>query len=206
MKEMNIEKRILKGQQVDEVIEVNANANLTYKKDSSGIHTMGPIRVQGAFMVNEELKHFEETLEMDILAPLSKLNGEPFEIKVSDVTGIADDGIMLYIDLQIDGLRDAREEVVTKPEPEVKDVLEKPQPVKQVEEDTSETRVWEPEIECIEDLFDDANNVYTSCRLIVAKEHDTYDSIATRYGVDVEDLMKVNKNKLIEAKVLIMLP
>lgn len=211
MKEMNIEKRILKGQQVDEVIEVSANANLTYKKDSSGIHTMGPIRVQGAFMANDELKHFEETLEMDILAPLSKLSGEPFEIKVTDVTGIADDGIMLYIDLMIDGLRDGtKEEVAPKPIPEEVVPVKNEQSTSNKKDKTEDVegnqRVWEPEIECIEDLFDDANNVYTSCRLIVAKEQDTYESIAARYGVNADELMKVNKNKLIEAKVLIMLP
>ena len=194
MKEMNIEKRILKGQSVDEVLDVQATSNLTYRKDNSGIHTLGPIRVQGTFRVKDELKHFEETLEMDILAPLSKLSGQPFEIKVNDVNGIADDGIMLYLDLAIEGLKEGNEEEVVS------------EPVDEVMDETVEEVKNEPEIECIEDLFDDANNVYTSCRLIVAKEHDSYESIAKRYDVDVNDLTRVNRNKPIEPKILVMLP
>ena len=101
---------------------------------------------------------------------------------------------MLYLDLAIEGLKEGNEEEVVS------------EPVDEVMDETVEEVKNEPEIECIEDLFDDANNVYTSCRLIVAKEHDSYESIAKRYDVDVNDLTRVNRNKPIEPKILVMLP
>lgn len=41
---------------------------------------------------------------------------------------------------------------------------------------------------------------------MVAKADDTYETIAGRYQVDVNELRNVNKNKGIEPKMLIMLP
>lgn len=198
MKEMNVEKKILKGLLVDEVLEVKAKANLEYQRETLGIRAVGPIIISGSFLTNESIKQFEEMLEMDILAPKAKLNGDEFKIEIKDICGLADDGIMLYLDLEIYGIGESREiyEELAIPV-EVDDIMEKVQCINDDEL---------VEIDQIEDLFEDANNVYTSCRLIVAKVNDSYEAIALRYGVDLQALVFTNKNKQIEPKMLIMLP
>ena len=60
--------------------------------------------------------------------------------------------------------------------------------------------------DCFEDLFEDEETGYTTCRLIVAKAGDTYGSIAQRYGVDEKQLRERNQEKEVNAKMLVMLP
>lgn len=96
--------------------------------------------------------------------------------------------------------------------PALDELAEKPVPVQAeptvqaVDETAPAAEEAEADFESIEDLFDDADNVYTSCCLVVAKADDTYETIAGRYQVDVNELRNVNKNKGIEPKMLIMLP
>lgn len=207
MKEMNIEKRILKGLAIDGVIDVEAKAQLDYRKESGGLRAVGPVIISGHCRIESEVRSFTETLELDVMAPRIKLsNQEPFSIEVLRVKGIADDGIMLMLDLGIHGIEDNKTEALPpaldEDVEEVKPVYEEPS----VTEEKQTEAEPEAEFECIEDLFEDADNVYTSCCLVVAKADDTYETIAHRYQVDVNDLKTVNKNKEIEPKMLIMLP
>lgn len=116
---------------------------------------------------------------------------------------------MLLLDLGIHGIEDNKTETLP---PALDELVEMPAPVQaepavQAADETVQTAA-EPEadFESIEDLFDDADNVYTSCCLVVAKGDDTYETIASRYQVDANELRNVNKNKGIEPKMLIMLP
>lgn len=207
MKEMNIEKRILKGLAIDGVIDVEAKAELDYRRESGGLRAVGPVIISGHCRIESEVRSFTETLELDVMAPRIKLSSkEPFSIEVLRVKGIADDGIMLMLDLGIHGIEDNKTESLP---PTFDEVIEDKQPAAEeaasVEEKTTEAEP-EAEFECIEDLFEDADNVYTSCCLVVAKADDTYETIANRYQVNVNDLKTVNKNKEIEPKMLIMLP
>lgn len=207
MKEMNIEKRILKGLAIDGVIDVEAKAELDYRRESGGLRAVGPVIISGHCRIESEVRSFTETLELDVMAPRIKLSSkEPFSIEVLRVKGIADDGIMLMLDLGIYGIEDNKTESLP---PTFDEVIEDKQPAAEeaasVEEKTTEAEP-EAEFECIEDLFEDADNVYTSCCLVVAKADDTYETIANRYQVNVNDLKTVNKNKEIEPKMLIMLP
>lgn len=207
MKEMNIEKRILKGLAIDGVIDIEAKTELDYRRESGGLRAVGPVIISGHCRIESEVRSFTETLELDVLAPRIKLSSkEPFSIEVLRVKGVADDGIMLMLDLGIHGIEDNKTETLP---PSFDEVMEEKQPVAEetavIEEKKTDTEP-EAEFECIEDLFEDADNVYTSCCLVVAKTDDTYETIASRYQVDVNDLRNVNKNKMIEPKMLIMLP
>lgn len=207
MKEMNIEKRILKGLAIDGVIDVEAKTELDYRRESGGLRAVGPVIISGHCRIESEVRSFTETLELDVMAPRIKLsNSEPFSIEVLRVRGVADDGIMLMLDLGIHGIEDNKTETLP---PTFDEVIEEKKAVFEepavIEESKHETEP-EAEFECIEDLFEDADNVYTSCCLVVAKADDTYETIADRYHVDINDLRMVNKNKGIEPKMLIMLP
>lgn len=207
MKEMNIEKRILKGLAIDGVIDVEAKTELDYRRESGGLRAVGPVIINGHCRIESEVRSFTETLELDVMAPRIKLsNSEPFSIEVLRVRGVADDGIMLMLDLGIHGIEDNKTETLPPTFDEVieekKAVFEEPAVI----EESKHEAEPEAEFECIEDLFEDADNVYTSCCLVVAKADDTYETIADRYHVDINDLRMVNKNKGIEPKMLIMLP
>lgn len=207
MKEMNIEKRILKGLAIDGVIDVEAKTELDYRRESGGLRAVGPVIISGHCRIESEVRSFTETLELDVMAPRIKLsNSEPFSIEVLRVRGVADDGIMLMLDLGIHGIEDNKTETLPPTFDEVieekKAVFEEPAVI----EESKHEAEPEAEFECIEDLFEDADNVYTSCCLVVAKADDTYETIADRYHVDINDLRMVNKNKGIEPKMLIMLP
>lgn len=207
MKEMNIEKRILKGLAIDGVIDVEAKTELDYRRESGGLRAVGPVIISGHCRIESEVRSFTETLELDVMAPRIKLsNSEPFSIEVLRVRGVADDGIMLMLDLGIHGIEDNKTETLP---PTFDEVIEEKKAVFEesaVIEESKHEAEPEAEFECIEDLFEDADNVYTSCCLVVAKADDTYETIADRYHVDINDLRMVNKNKGIEPKMLIMLP
>lgn len=207
MKEMNIEKRILKGLAIDGVIDVEAKTELDYRRESGGLRAVGPVIISGHCRIESEVRSFTETLELDVMAPRIKLsNSEPFSIEVLRVRGVADDGIMLMLDLGIHGIEDNKTETLP---PTFDEVIEEKEAVfeePEVIEENKREAEPETEFECIEDLFEDADNVYTSCCLVVAKADDTYETIADRYHVDINDLRMVNKNKGIEPKMLIMLP
>lgn len=207
MKEMNIEKRILKGLAIDGVIDVEAKTELDYRRESGGLRAVGPVIISGHCRIESEVRSFTETLELDVMAPRIKLsNSEPFSIEVLRVRGVADDGIMLMLDLGIHGIEDNKTETLP---PTFDEVIEEKKAVfeeLEVIEESKREAEPETEFECIEDLFEDADNVYTSCCLVVAKADDTYETIADRYHVDINDLRMVNKNKGIEPKMLIMLP
>lgn len=207
MKEMNIEKRILKGLAIDGVIDVEAKTELDYRRESGGLRAVGPVIISGHCRIESEVRSFTETLELDVMAPRIKLsNKEPFSIEVLRIKGIADDGIMLMLDLGIHGIEDNKTETLP---PSLDEGVEEEKPVYEAVAVSDEKKTEpepEAEFECIEDLFEDADNVYTSCCLVVAKADDTYETIAHRYQVDVNDLRTVNKNKGIEPKMLIMLP
>lgn len=65
---------------------------------------------------------------------------------------------------------------------------------------------YQEEIGEIEDLFDDAENVMTKTRYILAQLQDTYETIAKRYQVSEKALVAVNRNKKIEERTLVLLP
>ncbi len=211
MKEMKIEKRVLRGTKVDGVINVEAAAHLEYQREQGGLRALGPITITGQYRTGHDAYPFKEILELDVLAPKVKLSQtEPFSIAILKVSGVADDGILLNLMLGIHGILDTQSEVVSSQLDDVIDAI--PQNVQEEANadpevvDESPADEGEEEIECIEDLFEDADNVYTSCCLVVAKLNDSYETIAARYQVDVNDLRTVNKNKPLEPKMLVMLP
>lgn len=185
MKAMNVEKKILSGLTIENLVSVQANEHLNYTQEAKGKRALGFVKVTGQFFSEGKLRNYEENIELDIFAPNSKLNEEDFIIRLVDVNGVVDDGIMIYLDFEIDGLKAEVEE-------------EKSMIIKQEDEEIT--------IESIEDLFEDNQNVYTSCRLIIARNDDTYESIASRYQLDVQEIRTLNKNQPITPKQCVLIP
>lgn len=102
------------------------------------------------------------------------------------------------------------------PEPKVEEQIEAVNKAEEVqgsssiEEETTSQDEEEPSstdtFDEFEDLFEDADTTYTSYRMIVAQEHDTYASIAQRYEVEEALLREHNHDKEINHKTLVILP
>ncbi|MCH4284497.1 MULTISPECIES: stage VI sporulation protein D [Bacillota] len=109
-------------------------------------------------------------------------------------------------------------------QPEIEEIKPEPTAIEPVEEAVSKTETMEDKeiaeeeesqedaapitdtFDEFEDLFEDADTTYTSYRMIVAQEQDTYASIAKRYDVDEAALRSNNHDKEIHHKTLVILP
>lgn len=221
MKKMKIEKQLIFADQIKRIISLQVQENLTYQQEDDGIKAMGPLFIQGEYEGAQGVQRFQETLEMDVLAPKNKLSDQPFSLKVKESEGeIKDNTIVVHITMDIFGLREDEPKQMTKdikteppkaetqmkpqPTPVAKTPIEEKEPIK---EETPIEEVSKPvQNEDLNDLFADAESTYTSYRLVVAKPNDTYTGIANRYDVDESALRECNKNKEILPKTLVLLP
>lgn len=113
MKKMKIEKQLIFADNVKKVATLQVHEGLTYKHDDEGIRAMGPLYIKGQYEGNEGIEEFQETLEMDILAPQEKLNGENFYLEVADYQGIAvSEGIQICVTLNIHGIKDGSKTMI----------------------------------------------------------------------------------------------
>lgn len=183
MKVMNVEKRILAGTQIDQLASLKAIDRVNYEENDTGIQASGVVEISGQYLLHDEVFSFNEEIELEVFAPNEKRTKEPFQIRISDVNGVVDQGILVSLDFEISGIKEASDE---------------PLIVNQNEDEIS--------IEAIEDLFEDENETFTGCRLIVAKPYDTYESIAARYNLDVNLLRKANQYREIMPKQLVLIP
>lgn len=233
MKKMKIEKQLIFADHVQKVVSLEVQKELTYKHEEDGIRAMGTLSIQGQYEGDDGIEDFNETLEMDVLAPQEKLSGEDFYLEIAEYQGVAnEDGITIYVTLHIHGLKEAKKQeaaVQTKTEPIAREEgnipIHIPAPIKEYpmpERSKDKQDIPIPEhagtqepveevssmsaVHEFEDLFPDAESTYTSYRIIVAKPNDTYTGIAQRYEVDEVALRDTNKNKEILPKTLVILP
>ncbi|MEG0823319.1 MAG: LysM peptidoglycan-binding domain-containing protein [Erysipelotrichaceae bacterium] len=204
MKKMQIEKYIQFDDVVDEIISINLSEDFSYSEEPIGLKATGPLYIKGSYLSNEQTIDFEETLQLDVLAPNEKLNGDNFKLEIDDYESEIDDGIHLTITLNIYGIK---EDKLVKPVEIPKEIEQQTlTPQTMIEQPNIEQPTDIAEIDDFEDLFEDTNSVYTSYKLVVAKQDDSYETIASRYNINIEDLKSMNHNKVITPKMLVLLP
>lgn len=232
MKKMKIEKQLIFADHVKRLLSLQVQEGLTYRHEEEGIRAIGPLYIKGEYEGDDGVERFQETLEMDVLAPKDKLAGDDFRLSIGQYHGKEqEDSIQIMVSLDIHGLKEDKEKdkaVDTTAIPDMTHAQSAIAPTSsfkakeeqkenhidmQSEESTSEsvkadhdTAVSQPVIDSFDDLFADAQSTYTSYRIIVAKPNDTYTAIANRYEVDEEALRNTNQNKEILAKTLVILP
>ncbi|MEG2685356.1 MAG: stage VI sporulation protein D, partial [Erysipelotrichaceae bacterium] len=69
MKKMQIEKYIQFDDVVDEIISINLSEDFSYSEEPIGLKATGPLYIKGSYLSNEQTIDFEETLQLDVLAP-----------------------------------------------------------------------------------------------------------------------------------------
>ena len=192
MKTMTIEKILRLEPPADRVERVTVSQGLQYKKEDDGIRAIGPLYVNGTYRDREGNERvLRELIDMDVFAGNDKLTDSDFYIQIGEVSSdVVEYQLKLDIELQIFGLKEER-------------LTANPSPAASEENNTDALQILD---DCFEDLFEDEETGYTTCRLIVAKAGDTYGSIAQRYGVDEKQLRERNQEKEVNAKMLVMLP
>lgn len=236
MKKMKIEKQLIFADHVKRIVSLQVQENLTYRHEEDGIRAIGPLFIKGTYEGDDGIEAFQETLEMDVLAPKDKLSKEAFELQVGEYQGVIhEDSIQVMITMDIYGLKEEEQNKQRRepkrepiPTPVVQEVQPSPQPDPTIQatpkpakinkesfvhveeiplEPAPQEEASQPSaVDDFEDLFEDAQSTYTSYRIIVAKPNDTYAAIANRYEVDETALRETNKNKEILAKTLVILP
>lgn len=106
MKKMKIEKQLLFADRVKEVTQLQVRDGLSYHREQEGIRAIGPLYIEGVYVNEEgEKQQFQETLEMDVLAPSHKLSGDDFHLSVDTFEAKpSEDGITTVIMMEIQGL------------------------------------------------------------------------------------------------------
>lgn len=197
MKSMKIQKQFPIEDGIAQIIHLQVKEELTYTKEEEGIRARGPIHLQGLYQNKAgAVRQLKEELELNVLAPKHKLGGEPFSLQLAEYHGeVGEEGLLLTLTLLAEGLREEAEQEASEEECDVSAAAEE-----QSEEGEQE------EIREFEDLFEDADTTYTSCRMIVARSEDTYETIAARYEVNEAQLRSCNHEKPVAEKTLILLP
>lgn len=107
MKKMKIEKQLIFADHVKRIVSLQVQENLTYRHEDDGVRAMGPLFIKGQYEGEDGVENFQETLEMDVLAPNDKLSGAKFQLQVGDYQGIVhDDSIQVMITMDIQGLKE----------------------------------------------------------------------------------------------------
>ncbi len=199
MRTMKIEKELLFPNQVKENVELHVQSDLTYHKEIEGVRALGELHIQGAYRDEyHNIQEYRETLDMDILAPNHKLSEENFQLDIQNYQAhVKSDGILLDIEIGIYGLLEKEIEYVE----EIRNTHQ----AEVVKEQEAEEHEIEEETQ-FEDLFEDDEATFTSYRMVVAKESDTYSAIAHRYDVKEDELRTINNHKEVIAKSLLILP
>ena len=208
MKTMKIEKELSLAYAVKELQRISVREGLQYKKEEDGIRAIGPLYVLGSYLdMQDRTQTIREMIDMDVFAPAQKLSQEDFVITIGEVIPQArQQQLALSIELQIEGLR----------EETPADVQEEPLPPAQesaaaVDEEKEAVPAEESDAltlldDCFDDLFEEEETTYTTCRLVVARPDDTYAAIAQRYAVDEGRLKSCNQDREIIGKTLVILP
>lgn len=178
MKTIDIEKTItLEG--IMDIVSLDFSDSFEYVHEVGGIRCIGPFIMEGRYTTKNEVKQYKEVFEFDVFASNDKLSNETFNISFSDYDyEILGDDIRLMFHFLVKGLIE--------------------------EEQVEEER--DIDFSMMEELFDTSDSVSTSYSFVVIKEQDTYERIAERYQVNVNDLKELNKNKVLVTQSLLVLP
>ena len=203
-----IEKELSLAHAVKELQRISVREGLQYKKEEDGIRAIGPLYVLGSYLdMQDRTQTIREMIDMDVFAPAQKLSQEDFVITIGEVIPQArQQQLALSIELQIEGLReetpaDVQEETLP-PALESAAAVDEEKEAVPAEESDALTLLDD----CFDDLFEEEETTYTTCRLVVARPDDTYAAIAQRYAVDEGRLKSCNQDREIIGKTLVILP
>ncbi len=183
MKQVVIEKQIELDHEFNELNDLSAFQHLQTTALKDGLECSGIIQIRGTGVLDSHEIPVEESIDLNIFAPFYRLSEkEAFEVLLSD-SKFKLEGQLLKCTFTFDvnGLK-------------TEDELE----IESIECDNDEGS--------IEDLLDDSQVLYEKVRYAVTLENDTYASIAQRNQIPENLVRKLNSDKILRGRELILLP
>jgi len=224
MERLLFQKTIDLNHQLQELISVSVKDNLNYTLDKEGKRAVGTLNIEGDYLFNKQKQHFEDLIEIDILAPHERLDTlEDFSVEIQDYDYHITSG-NLSLDIHVNAygvLKKEDRHILIDDEQEryeeIQDVLQKKELIEEIEKvlstksDVLESsgkmeniyKVQEGHVD--EDLLDDEMNSYVNYPFYVVKKDDTYSSIANLYQLDETTLRSINSQQPLKKEWLIRL-
>lgn len=179
MKSVVIDKLLELDESFDRIDDISCIEKLQTTATSEGLECTGNIEVKGMGVLNSTQIPVEETIDVSIFAPFHRLSdSEQFRVALSDAQFHLDSTqLNCRFIFDVSGLAE---------ENQIKEI--------------------ETEEGSIEDLLDDSDVVFEKVRYVLAEKGDTYTSLASRYHVNEASLRRLNQDKLLHERSLILLP
>ena len=219
MKRMTIE-RTLEVTPIVMAEQVRLQCQVMYQTEEDGIRAIGNIYVRGIYSDGMKKKPLKEVIALDVFAPNDKLNREEvFSIQIYDSHfDIQNECLVLTVDLDIQGV-DIEDEVIEIVPTEMEFVNEEEQLIYKNEEvypiiEESSNGMEELDIvekEESEEVSEEVDIFYQQegkigCRMILLKESMSYEMLASKYQVDLQQLQILNHHKKLNRDTLVLLP
>ena len=181
MRTLIIDKIIVLDHQYESIEQGNFIENFLITAQNSGLECSGYLEFTATGKMNDEEYPIKELIDVSIFAPYHKLvNHEQFSVKLSEAqTQLKDNELHCSFQFHVSGLKEDAE---------------------------SDFEQKETEEASLEDLLDESEVVFQKVNYGISYANDTYASLAKRYGVDELQLKRLNHDKSLTARTLIVLP
>ena len=226
MQKIYFEKMVDLNHQLSELLSISVDEAINYKIEDYGMKAQGAIEITGEFLKKAGKERFNETLEIDLLAPFEKvIDQRDFNIKVEDFDyRILEGNLLVTVQANVYGVVASEDkhiedhclrgedEVDIDLVEEIKEALQqeeiKTDEVSSKEVITSNEEVVEQKREDkIEDLIEISDQQdLVPYYIHVCVLNDTYESISSIYNVPENIVREYNKDKTIEVGSLIVIP
>ena len=115
MQKLFLEKGIDLNHDLKELISIAVDDSINYKMERSGIRAIGHIKITGDYVGKNGIKTFNETMELDVLAPFEKvLDRRDFSIKIEDFDySIKSGNINVVIEASVYGVSKAENRYIS---------------------------------------------------------------------------------------------
>lgn len=226
MERLLFQKTVDLNHQLQELVSVSVKENLNYTLDKEGKRALGTLNIEGDYVSQGQKKHFEDVIEIDVLAPFNRLSEEEdFYVEIQDYDyHITSGNLSLDIHVNAHGVSKKEDRHIDVDDEqaryeEIKELMSKEDLV-----DVMETVLVENQKEDIleangrqlndlksqegyldEEIFDDEQTSYVTYPYYIAKTNDTYESIAQAFGKDPDDLRYLNANQEVSSSCIIRL-
>ncbi len=179
MKQVVIEKQIELDHAFDELIDLSCLEHLQTTALKDGLECSGIIQIKGIGIVDLHQVPVDESIDLNIFAPFYRLSEqEAFEVVLgSSEFKLNQNVLQCSFTFDVKGLKNE-----------------------------DETELIESDDASIEDLLDDSQVIFEKVRYALTSENDTYASIAQRLQLPENAIRKLNSDKALHGRELILLP
>lgn len=224
MERLLFQKTIDLNHQLQELLSVSVKENLNYTLDREGKRAAGTLNIEGDYLFQKQKEHFEDIIEIDILAPFNRLiENEDFYVEIHDYDyHIVSGNLSLDIHVNAYGVAKREDRHILIDEEaryeEIMDLIPKQELIETIEavikeeevdvlniEGNGDEKISVVQAEVDDELFDDDHSSYVTYPFYIVKEDDTYEMIAQEYQIDESLLRSLNNDQTLSKSCILRL-